>query len=308
MNEEFKHSLSGLLYNMHFGSYEEVDDFSHSKKGQTWKKHKYIRKENGKYIYPKGTSGLNTKRQNASQYSWKNEYSNELKKYKYNTIDMSGIGKLHVYKSDDGTVVVLHPGHAKYTLPPGTDIQALESRLKNAATQLKNADNTGSSSYLKNETGRFAGQDMVNYDYVKHIINGEPGTGLKKGSKYANLSDREQLRSISEKPEEQKMADITKNRIKNEKEFHEYNKLANEYAGFKYLLENGNPKSKDEVQKEFNEWMKENGKRWREITSSGKLINVHTWDDVQTPDNVQTWDNNPNITTWDDVDKKNKRK
>lgn len=30
--------------------------FSHSYKGTTWKKHKYVRKEGGKYYYPKNSS------------------------------------------------------------------------------------------------------------------------------------------------------------------------------------------------------------------------------------------------------------
>lgn len=132
MNKEFKHSLSGLLYNMHFGSYEEENDFSHSKKGQTWKKHKYIRKENGKYIYPKGTSGLNTKRQKASRYKWDNRYNTEASKYNATTI-----GKVKMYKRPDGTVVVTYPGYNAWTLPPGTNTNALGTRLKNLSNTYK---------------------------------------------------------------------------------------------------------------------------------------------------------------------------
>lgn len=157
MNEEFKHSLSGLLYNMYFGT-EDTDSIEHSKKGQTWKKHKYIRKENGKYVYPKGTSGLNTKRQNAHKYAWKTEYNNERTKYGAELVaDMGDFGKLYIHTTEDGTVVISHPPYAKYTMPKGTDVQAVKSRLKNYKNKI----------------------DVSGYDTKMNLVSKMPGEGLE---------------------------------------------------------------------------------------------------------------------------------
>ena len=221
MNEEFKHSLSGLLYNMHFGSYEEENDFSHSKKGQTWKKHKYIRKENGKYIYPKGTSGLNTKRQNAHRYGWKNEYANEMKQYNYDSIELPmGMGKANIYTRQDGTVVVLIHGNGKYTLPPGTNVSTVETRIKNFSNQVNMTDDQDMSSYIKNERSRLAG---IGYNFESadwsSVLTGAGNYNLDtpKDKRYSKYDIYRGEKPISERPDDWEMSEVEENRRRSEK-------------------------------------------------------------------------------------------
>lgn len=265
MNEEFKHSLSGLLYNMHFGSYEEENDFSHSKKGQTWKKHKYIRKENGKYIYPKGTSGLNTKRQNAHRYGWKNEYANEMKQYNYDSIELPmGLGKANIYTRQDGTVVVLIPGNGKYTLPPGTNVSTLKTRIKNFSNQVNMTDDQDMSSYIKNERSRLAG---IGYDFESgdwsSILTGAGNYNLDtpKDKRRIEYDIYRGEKPISERPDDWEMSEVEKNRRKSEKR--KADRLKQLENDDKKLIQDMKEMYGDDWENHYNEYLAEKHKTYK---------------------------------------------
>lgn len=265
MNEEFKHSLSGLLYNMHFGSYEEADDFSHSKKGQTWQKHKYIRKENGKYIYPKGTSGLNTKRQNAHRYGWKNEYANEMKQYNYDSIELPmGMGKANIYTRQDGTVVVLIPGNGKYTLPPGTNVSTLKTRIKNFSNQVNMTDDQDMSSYIKNEKSRLAG---IGYNFESadwsSVLTGAGNYHLDtpKDKRYTKYDIYRGEKPISERPDDWEMSEVEENRRRSEKrKADRLKQLENED---KKLVQDMKEMYGDEWKNHYNKYLEEKRKTYK---------------------------------------------
>lgn len=211
--KDINHELSKSLYDLYFS---EEPDFEHSKKGATWKKHKYIRKENGKYIYPKGTSGLNNKRQNAHRYGWKNEYANELGQHNYKSIELPlAMGKANVYTQQDGTVVVLIPGNGKYTLPPGTNVSTVETRIKNFANQASIIDDQDMSSYIKNERARLTGTgyDFDTYDWSSVLTGaGNYHLDTPKDTRYTQYSINRGEKPISERPDDWEMSEVEKNR------------------------------------------------------------------------------------------------
>lgn len=59
--------------------YREIQYLSHSAKGSTWSKHKYIRKENGRYVYPSDLKDSSNKKQQTTS----ERISDRYKRYAY---------------------------------------------------------------------------------------------------------------------------------------------------------------------------------------------------------------------------------
>lgn len=163
-------------------------EFEHSKKGSKWKKHKYLRVENGKYIY-KDSSGRSSAGNNAAyRFKWTNRYDQEAKENKAKTFS-NGV---NMYTRRDGTTVITYPGHAAWTVPVGTNLVKLSARLESMAKSYKMGGLQSSDPTKKAK----ATEDFLNA--LTSVIGGS--TNVKGGTS----GDSKPKEQTDEQPQEQK--------------------------------------------------------------------------------------------------------
>lgn len=127
--------------------------FSHSAKGTTWGKHKYIRKENGRYVYP---SDLEKKRkgQTSSEYQQEMEY-NSRRNGTSNASSSSGSSLRSKRKADPSKMSQEYREEMGYSTPssnksssskPNSSKMSNEYQKESAYNSKKNSYRVGTSS------------------------------------------------------------------------------------------------------------------------------------------------------------------
>lgn len=157
----------------------------HSAKGTTWKNHKYIKKEDGRYYYPGDKVSAGEYSKNDSDFDEKN-YSDE---------NLLGDTDFYGFQREDGTYVILNEDF-KWSLQKGTKI---------TPDVIKRLESFSGSMELVREKGRKISNDnykkmvtaTINNDVdeiAKQVIKGNFGNGKQRkellGSNYDAVQKR----------------------------------------------------------------------------------------------------------------------
>lgn len=116
-------------------------DILHSAKGSEWKKHIYIKRDDGKYYYPDsykggrhlpkgdGSSARNKSTGPKGTYSEYNKDDPDFDMKNYSEADRIAGTNFFMKKKDDGSYVVVCEDE-KWTVPAGADISELKEKLR----------------------------------------------------------------------------------------------------------------------------------------------------------------------------------
>ena len=132
----------------------------HSAKGIEWKKHKYIAKKNGRYIYAKNSKGgkrtkskVNIGRGNSKQgldakYGEYSENDPDFNDSNYDEKFRLGDTDFYGFEKPDGTMVILEED-MKWTLPAGS---YTKNELVDALEQVSNRDHSSNNAFVQDVT------------------------------------------------------------------------------------------------------------------------------------------------------------
>lgn len=164
----------------------------HSAKGSTWKKHKYIKRVDGTYYYPKNYKG--GRHLESSKYSEYSDGDHDFDDKNYSKKNQLGDTDFYGFQRSDGTYVILEED-MKWELPKGTKItpeliKRLESFDKTIEQKRQNGEKVSASDWEKMATSAIDGEDIDasggDYDsddveaLAKEVIRGNFGNGNQR--------------------------------------------------------------------------------------------------------------------------------
>lgn len=159
----------------------------HSAKGSSWKKHKYIKRVDGTYFYPKNYEG--GRHLETSKFSEYSDGDPDFDDKNYSKQNRLGDTDFFGFERPDGTYVILEED-MKWELPKGTKItpeliKRLESFDKTIEQKRNNGEKYSSSDWQKMATEAIDGTSSGGGDYdsddvealAKEVIKGNFGNG-----------------------------------------------------------------------------------------------------------------------------------